>query len=86
MEHLLLHLGALMAPLWQGMPSSEVEHWFQEVVMAVECTGSQVAADRGQHVERLQSIYSAILSSSPPGEPPLCCPPSPLPFQSPSTK
>ncbi|XP_052543978.1 phosphoinositide 3-kinase regulatory subunit 6 isoform X2 [Tympanuchus pallidicinctus] len=55
----------------QGMPSSEVEHWFQEVVMAVECTGSKVAADRGQHMERLQSIYSAILSSSPPGDAPL---------------
>ncbi|XP_042739907.1 phosphoinositide 3-kinase regulatory subunit 6 isoform X2 [Lagopus leucura] len=55
----------------QGMASSEVEHWFQEVVMAVECTGSKVAADRGQHMERLQSIYSAILSSSPPGDAPL---------------
>ncbi|XP_004950022.2 phosphoinositide 3-kinase regulatory subunit 6 isoform X1 [Gallus gallus] len=63
-------LSALRTRL-QGMPSSEVEHWFQEVVMAVECTGSQVAADRGQHVERLQSIYSAILSSSPPGDAPL---------------
>uniref|UniRef100_A0A8C3PXF3 Phosphoinositide-3-kinase regulatory subunit 6 n=1 Tax=Chrysolophus pictus TaxID=9089 RepID=A0A8C3PXF3_CHRPC len=63
-------LSALRMQL-QGMPSSEVEHWFQEVVMAVECTGSKVAADRGQHMERLQSIYNAILSSSPPGDAPL---------------
>ncbi|OXB81196.1 UNVERIFIED_CONTAM: hypothetical protein H355_005126 [Colinus virginianus] len=55
----------------QGMPSSEVEHWFQEVVAAVECTGSEAGADRGQHEERLRSIYCTILSSSLPGDAPL---------------
>ncbi|NXD13102.1 PI3R6 kinase, partial [Nothocercus nigrocapillus] len=55
----------------QDMPMSDIEHWFQQVVMAVECTGSEVNADRGQHMARLEEIYHAILSSMPTGNTPL---------------
>uniref|UniRef100_A0A8C9F1L2 Phosphoinositide-3-kinase regulatory subunit 6 n=1 Tax=Pavo cristatus TaxID=9049 RepID=A0A8C9F1L2_PAVCR len=79
-------LSALRMRLQVTGSTRMVEHWFQEVVTAVECTGSKAGADRGQHMERLQSIYSAILSSSPAGEPPPCCPSSPLPSHGPSTK
>ncbi|KAM8796812.1 phosphoinositide 3-kinase regulatory subunit 6 [Eudromia elegans] len=54
----------------QDMPMSDVEHWFQQVVMAVECRGSEVHADRGQHVARLEEIYHAVLSSAPAGNAP----------------
>ncbi|NXL89256.1 PI3R6 kinase, partial [Alectura lathami] len=55
----------------QGMPLSEVEHWFQQVVAAVECTGGEAGAGRAQHAERLEKIYHTILGSSPPGDAPL---------------
>ncbi|NXK49913.1 PI3R6 kinase, partial [Chauna torquata] len=55
----------------QDMPMSEVEHWFQQVVAAVECTGSEASVDRRQHTERLEKIYCAILGSLPPGDAPL---------------
>uniref|UniRef100_A0A672V4V7 Phosphoinositide-3-kinase regulatory subunit 6 n=1 Tax=Strigops habroptila TaxID=2489341 RepID=A0A672V4V7_STRHB len=52
----------------QDMPSSDVEHWFQQVVVAVECSGSEAGADRGQHVARLEKIHHSILGSSQGGE------------------
>uniref|UniRef100_A0A8B9BJ35 Phosphoinositide-3-kinase regulatory subunit 6 n=1 Tax=Anser brachyrhynchus TaxID=132585 RepID=A0A8B9BJ35_9AVES len=55
----------------QDMSMSEVEHWFQQVVAAVECAGSEASVDRGQHVERLEKIYCALLGSLPPGDAPL---------------
>uniref|UniRef100_A0A8C4Y5T4 Phosphoinositide-3-kinase regulatory subunit 6 n=1 Tax=Gopherus evgoodei TaxID=1825980 RepID=A0A8C4Y5T4_9SAUR len=48
----------------QVMPTAELEHCFREVAAAVECTGSETNADRGQHAERLQKIYSMVLNSS----------------------
>lgn len=53
---------------------SEVEHWFQQVVAAVECAGSEASVDREQHVERLEKIYCALLGSLPPGEAPALLP------------
>ncbi|XP_010218224.1 PREDICTED: phosphoinositide 3-kinase regulatory subunit 6 [Tinamus guttatus] len=55
----------------QDMPMSAVEHWFQQVVMAVEGAGSEVNADRSQCVARLEEIYHAVLSSVPAGNTPL---------------
>ncbi|NXM34850.1 PI3R6 kinase, partial [Oxyruncus cristatus] len=55
----------------QDMPTSEVEHWFQQVVVAVECAGSEGSAARGQHTARLEEIYRALLSSSQAGDAPL---------------
>ncbi|NXL64802.1 PI3R6 kinase, partial [Chordeiles acutipennis] len=61
----------------QDMPTSDVEHWFQQVVAAVECAGNRASADRGQHAVRLEKIYHAVLSSLqaaslfPPGAAPL---------------
>ncbi|NXI62350.1 PI3R6 kinase, partial [Anseranas semipalmata] len=54
----------------QDMPTSKVEHWFQQVVAAVECAGSEASMDRGQHVEKLEKIYCALLGSLPPGDAP----------------
>lgn len=34
------------------------------MVAAVECTGSEMNADRGRHAERLEKIYSMVLNSS----------------------
>ncbi|NXJ65054.1 PI3R6 kinase, partial [Rostratula benghalensis] len=47
----------------QEMPTSDVEHWFQQVVTAVECSGQEGSADRGQHTARLEKIYHAVLTS-----------------------
>uniref|UniRef100_A0A8C0B977 Phosphoinositide-3-kinase regulatory subunit 6 n=1 Tax=Buteo japonicus TaxID=224669 RepID=A0A8C0B977_9AVES len=47
----------------QDMPMSDVEHWFRQVVMAVECAGNEASADRSQHAARLEKIYCAVLSS-----------------------
>ncbi|NXU86031.1 PI3R6 kinase, partial [Xiphorhynchus elegans] len=63
-------LGGLKGTL-QDMPTSEVEHWFQQVVVAVEGAGSEGGADRGQHTARLEEIYHALLSSSQAGNAPL---------------
>ncbi|NXC23569.1 PI3R6 kinase, partial [Campylorhamphus procurvoides] len=63
-------LGGLKGRL-QDMPTSEVEHWFQQVVVAVEGAGSEGGADRGQHTARLEDIYHALLSSSQAGNAPL---------------
>ncbi|NXM07662.1 PI3R6 kinase, partial [Tyrannus savana] len=63
-------LGALRGRL-QDMPTSEVEHWFQQVVVAVECAGSEGSTARGQHTARLEEIYRALLSSSQTGNAPL---------------
>ncbi|NWX85008.1 PI3R6 kinase, partial [Nothoprocta ornata] len=63
-------IGGLKRSL-QDMPMSEVEHWFQQVVMAVEGAGSEVNADRSQHVARLEEIYHALLSSMSAGNTPL---------------
>ncbi|NWS16034.1 PI3R6 kinase, partial [Pachyramphus minor] len=63
-------LGGLKGRL-QDMPTSEVEHWFQQVVVAVECAGSEGSTARGQHTARLEEIYRALLSSSQAGNAPL---------------
>ncbi|NXV36668.1 PI3R6 kinase, partial [Rissa tridactyla] len=47
----------------QDMPTSDIEHWFRQVVAAVECAGHEASADRGQHAARLEEIYHAILST-----------------------
>uniref|UniRef100_A0A8C3SD90 Phosphoinositide-3-kinase regulatory subunit 6 n=1 Tax=Chelydra serpentina TaxID=8475 RepID=A0A8C3SD90_CHESE len=48
----------------QVMPTDELEHCFRQVVAAVECTGSEMNADRARHAERLEKIYSMVLNSS----------------------
>uniref|UniRef100_A0A8C8RSD3 Phosphoinositide-3-kinase regulatory subunit 6 n=1 Tax=Pelusios castaneus TaxID=367368 RepID=A0A8C8RSD3_9SAUR len=48
----------------QDKPTEEVEHCFRQVVAAVECTGQERNADRGQHAERMEKIYSMVLNSS----------------------
>ncbi|XP_067403979.1 phosphoinositide 3-kinase regulatory subunit 6 [Emydura macquarii macquarii] len=48
----------------QDKPTDELEHCFRQVVAAVECTGSETNAGRGQHAERLEKIYSMVLNSS----------------------
>ncbi|XP_027752654.1 phosphoinositide 3-kinase regulatory subunit 6 [Empidonax traillii] len=63
-------LGGLRGRL-QDMPTSEVEHWFQQVVVAVECAGSEGSTARGQHTARLEEIYRALLSSSQAGNVPM---------------
>ncbi|NXK08477.1 PI3R6 kinase, partial [Herpetotheres cachinnans] len=63
-------ISSLKASL-QDMSPSDVEHWFQQVVVAVECVGNEVSADRGQHAARLEKIYHAILSSFQAGDAPL---------------
>ncbi|XP_072737121.1 phosphoinositide 3-kinase regulatory subunit 6 [Ciconia boyciana] len=55
----------------QDMPTSDVEHWFQQVVAAGECAGNEASADRSQHAARLEKIYHAILSSLQAGNAPL---------------
>ncbi|NWT45588.1 PI3R6 kinase, partial [Chroicocephalus maculipennis] len=52
----------------QDMPTSDIEHWFRQVVAAVECAGHEASADRGQHAARLEEIYHAILSTLQAGE------------------
>ncbi|XP_074463834.1 phosphoinositide 3-kinase regulatory subunit 6 isoform X3 [Larus michahellis] len=47
----------------QEMLTSDIEHWFRQVVAAVECAGHEANADRGQHAARLEEIYHAILST-----------------------
>jgi len=42
---------------------SDVEHWFLQVVAAVERAGNEASADRSQHAARLEKIYRAVLSS-----------------------
>ncbi|KAG6932056.1 phosphoinositide-3-kinase regulatory subunit 6 [Chelydra serpentina] len=48
----------------QDKPTDELEHCFRQVVAAVECTGSEMNADRARHAERLEKIYSMVLNSS----------------------
>ncbi|XP_009560903.1 phosphoinositide 3-kinase regulatory subunit 6 isoform X1 [Cuculus canorus] len=55
----------------QDMPTSDVEHWFQQVVAAVECAGNEENADRNQHAARLEKIYCTILRSPQAGDVPL---------------
>ncbi|NWS75130.1 PI3R6 kinase, partial [Crotophaga sulcirostris] len=57
---------ALKASL-QDLPMRDIEHWFQQVVAAVERAGNEASADRNQHAARLEKIYCTILSSSPAG-------------------
>uniref|UniRef100_A0A8C3PHR2 Phosphoinositide-3-kinase regulatory subunit 6 n=1 Tax=Calidris pygmaea TaxID=425635 RepID=A0A8C3PHR2_9CHAR len=52
----------------QEMPTSDVEHWFQQVVAAVESAGQEGSADRSQHAARLEKIYCAVLSALQAGE------------------
>ncbi|NXE98173.1 PI3R6 kinase, partial [Menura novaehollandiae] len=55
----------------QAMPAGDVEHWFGQVVAAVECAETEGSSDRGQHTARLERIHHALLSSSPAGNAPL---------------
>ncbi|NXY26496.1 PI3R6 kinase, partial [Atrichornis clamosus] len=55
----------------QDMPAADVEHWFRQVVAAVECGGSSGSSDRSQHTARLERIHHALLSSLPAGTAPL---------------
>ncbi|NXN08549.1 PI3R6 kinase, partial [Indicator maculatus] len=55
----------------QDMPLGEVEHWFQQVVAAVESAGQEAGADRGQHAARLGKIHQDVLSSLQAGNAPL---------------
>ncbi|NXU56309.1 PI3R6 kinase, partial [Turnix velox] len=52
----------------QEMPRSDIEHWFQQVVAAVECAGHEGSIDRSQHTARLEKIYHDILISLPAGD------------------
>ncbi|XP_019357592.1 PREDICTED: phosphoinositide 3-kinase regulatory subunit 6 [Gavialis gangeticus] len=52
----------------QDKPTEEIEHFFRQVVTAVECTGNEINADRSQHVERLKKVYDVVLSSSETGD------------------
>ncbi|XP_075297185.1 phosphoinositide 3-kinase regulatory subunit 6 isoform X2 [Opisthocomus hoazin] len=55
----------------QDMPMSDVEHWFLQVVAAVERAGNEASADRSQHAARLEKIYRAVLSSLQAGDAPM---------------
>uniref|UniRef100_A0A8C3CUN3 Phosphoinositide-3-kinase regulatory subunit 6 n=1 Tax=Cairina moschata TaxID=8855 RepID=A0A8C3CUN3_CAIMO len=59
-------LSGLRMSLQVSSSTSTVEHWFHQVVAAVECAGSEASVDREQHVERLEKIYCALLGSLPP--------------------
>ncbi|XP_054372861.1 phosphoinositide 3-kinase regulatory subunit 6 isoform X3 [Molothrus ater] len=52
----------------QALPPGDVEHWFQQVVAAVE--GSEGGSDRGQRTARLERIYHSLLGSSHKGNAP----------------
>ncbi|NWV38043.1 PI3R6 kinase, partial [Grantiella picta] len=54
----------------QALPPGDVERWFQQVVEAVECEGSEGGSDRGQHMARLERLYHALLGSVPAGNAP----------------
>uniref|UniRef100_A0A8C5IB23 Phosphoinositide-3-kinase regulatory subunit 6 n=1 Tax=Junco hyemalis TaxID=40217 RepID=A0A8C5IB23_JUNHY len=57
--------------LWarlQALPPRDLEHWFQQVVAAVE--GSEGGSERGQHTARLERIYHGLMGSSPAGNDP----------------
>ncbi|XP_064584752.1 phosphoinositide 3-kinase regulatory subunit 6 isoform X2 [Zonotrichia leucophrys gambelii] len=57
--------------LWarlQALPPGDLEHWFQQVVAAVE--GSEGGSERGQHTARLERIYHGFMGSSPAGNDP----------------
>ncbi|NXI60532.1 PI3R6 kinase, partial [Chloroceryle aenea] len=64
------NISGLRASL-QDMPMRDVEHWFQQVVAAVERVGNEVSTDHGQHTVRLEKIYHTILGSSQTGDAPL---------------
>ncbi|NWW33480.1 PI3R6 kinase, partial [Panurus biarmicus] len=51
----------------QALPLGDVEHWFQQVVAAVEVAGG---SERGQHRARLERIYHGLLGSLPAGNAP----------------
>ncbi|NXX94849.1 PI3R6 kinase, partial [Centropus bengalensis] len=55
----------------QDVPMSDIEHWFQQVVAAVECAGNEASVDRDQHAARLEKIYCTILSSMQEGDAPV---------------
>ncbi|NWX57136.1 PI3R6 kinase, partial [Promerops cafer] len=54
----------------QALPPGDVEHWFQQVVAAVEGAGSEAGSDRGQHTAWLERIYHGLLGSLPAGSAP----------------
>ncbi|XP_041261145.1 phosphoinositide 3-kinase regulatory subunit 6 isoform X4 [Onychostruthus taczanowskii] len=54
----------------QALSPGDVEHWFQQVVAAVEGAGSEGGWDRGQHTARLERIYHGLLGSVPAGNAP----------------
>ncbi|NXF86510.1 PI3R6 kinase, partial [Eubucco bourcierii] len=73
MCHIIIH--AMEAALGEGcassglkasledMPMGEVEHWFQQVVAAVESAGQEGSTEHSQHAARLEEIHQAVLSS-----------------------
>ncbi|NXI88040.1 PI3R6 kinase, partial [Rhipidura dahli] len=54
----------------QALPPGDVEHWFQQVVAAVEYAGSEGGSERSQHTARLERIYRGLLGSLPAGNAP----------------
>ncbi|XP_015501455.1 phosphoinositide 3-kinase regulatory subunit 6 isoform X2 [Parus major] len=54
----------------QALAPGDVEHWFQQVVVAMEGTASEGDSDRGQHTARLERIYHGLLGSLPAGNAP----------------
>ncbi|NXU42289.1 PI3R6 kinase, partial [Drymodes brunneopygia] len=54
----------------QALSPEDVEHWFQQVVAAVEGAGSEGGWDRDQHTARLERIYRGLLGSLPAGNAP----------------
>ncbi|XP_063265363.1 phosphoinositide 3-kinase regulatory subunit 6 isoform X2 [Prinia subflava] len=54
----------------QALPPGDVEPWFQQVVAAVECAGSEGGSERGQRTARLERIYHGLLGSLPAGNAP----------------
>ncbi|XP_058708247.1 phosphoinositide 3-kinase regulatory subunit 6 isoform X2 [Poecile atricapillus] len=54
----------------QALAPGDVEHWFQQVVVAVEGAASEGGSDRGQHTARLERIYHGLLGSLPTGNAP----------------
>ncbi|XP_023794214.1 phosphoinositide 3-kinase regulatory subunit 6 isoform X2 [Cyanistes caeruleus] len=54
----------------QALAPGDVEHWFQQVVAAVEGAASEGGSDRGQHMAQLERIYHGLLGSLPAGNAP----------------
>ncbi|NWI02433.1 PI3R6 kinase, partial [Tichodroma muraria] len=60
----------LRARLQQALSPGDVEHWFQQVVAAVQGAGSEGGSDRDEHTARLEKIYHGLLGPSAAGNAP----------------